>query len=153
MDAANATTTDDNARRAWIGLLARARPEDLAQRFAALEPLPPHEWRREPQVGLIMARGRAGGTGDAFNLGEMSATRATVRFEDGTEGHACVLGRDKTHAKHAALCDALLQGDAAQRVHETVLEPLRAAEDERKRARARKAAATRVEFFTMARGS
>ena len=146
-------TAVPDRRAEWIGLLARADAAALATWMAALGTLPAHRWRREPQTGLIMARGRAGGTGEAFNLGEMSATRATVALDDGTEGHAYVLGRDKDHARHAALCDALMQTEAAERVRTEVLAPLAADETARREVQARKAAATRVEFFTMVRGN
>jgi alpha-D-ribose 1-methylphosphonate 5-triphosphate synthase subunit PhnG len=151
--AESSTAETSAARAAWIGLLARADPALLAARMAALGEMPAHHWKRAPNTGLIMARGRAGGTGAAFNLGEMSATRATVALDDGTEGHAYVLGRDKDHARHAALCDALLQTDASARVRAEILEPLAEAEAARRLTQQRKAAATRVEFFTMTRGS
>lgn len=140
-------------RAGWMGLLARADGDLLARRLQCLDSLPPYTIRRAPQIGLVMARGRAGATGDAFNLGEMAATRTTLMLEGGIEGHAYVLGRDKTHALNAALCDALMQTDAAPRVREVVLQPLQEAEAARRHAQARKAAATRVEFFTMTRGS
>jgi alpha-D-ribose 1-methylphosphonate 5-triphosphate synthase subunit PhnG len=140
-------------RADWMGLLARAAPAQLAACMAGIAPLPAYTVRRAPQTGLVMARGRAGATGDAFNLGEVAATRATVRLEDGAEGHAYVLGRDKAHALNAALCDALMQTDAAPRLRDSVLRPLIEAETARRTAQARKAAATRVEFFTMTRGS
>lgn len=140
------------ARAAWMGLLARARPAALEAALAALGPLPPHGTLRPPQIGLVMARGRAGATGDAFNLGEVTATRCAVALEDGTVGHACVLGRDRDHALRAALCDALMQTGQADRVRATVLDSLERAETEARARQARKAAATRVEFFTMTRG-
>ena len=59
-----------------------------------------------------MARGRPGGDGAPFNLGEMTVTRCTVRLEDGTVGHAYVAGRDMRQAELAAVLDAVLQGPA-----------------------------------------
>jgi alpha-D-ribose 1-methylphosphonate 5-triphosphate synthase subunit PhnG len=140
-------------RAAWMGLLARARPESLAAAMAALGPLPDYETPRPPQTGLVMTRGRAGATGSAFNLGEATATRCAVRLGDGAVGVAYVLGRDRAHAERAALCDALMQGPRAAELRAHVLAPLAAEEAERRATRARKAAATRVEFFTLARGS
>lgn len=146
---ANAAASD---RRHWMGLLARAIPAELAAFLGTLGPMPAYRLLRTPQTGLVMARGRAGATGDAFNLGEVSATRCSVQLSDGTLGHAYVLGRDRDHALRAALCDALLQTGAADRVREQVLAPLVRAEAERRGAQARKAAATKVEFFTLVRG-
>jgi alpha-D-ribose 1-methylphosphonate 5-triphosphate synthase subunit PhnG len=97
-----------------------------------------------------MGRGRAGGDGAAFNLGEMTVTRCAVRLEDGRVGHAYVAGRDARQAELAALVDALLLDDATRpAIAEAVIEPLAAAQDARRAAEARRAAATRVQFFTM----
>jgi alpha-D-ribose 1-methylphosphonate 5-triphosphate synthase subunit PhnG len=140
-------------RQGWMGLLARAPAEELARLWgdAGLE-APAHDWLRPPETGAVMVRGRAGATGDAFNLGEMTVTRCAVRLADGRDGHAYVQGRDKAHARRAALADALMQGAEAAVVRKKVLAPLAEAEAERRAARARRAAATKVEFFTMARG-
>lgn len=151
-DGTDGDTPPAAARAAWMGLLARARPDVLAAAFARLGAMPAHRQPRPPQIGLVMARGRAGATGDAFNLGEVTATRCAVELDDGTIGHACVLGRDREHALRAALCDALMQTARADAVRESVLEPLRQAESAARARQARKAAATRVEFFTMTRG-
>jgi alpha-D-ribose 1-methylphosphonate 5-triphosphate synthase subunit PhnG len=98
-----------------------------------------------------MVRGRMGGTGAAFNLGEVTATRCALRAE-GRDGHAIVQGRDVEHATCAAWIDALMQGPRAAEVFRLVLEPLAEAERRRRETRARKAEATRVDFETMARG-
>ena len=99
-----------------------------------------------------MVRGRAGAVGAAFNLGEMTVTRCSLKLADGRVGHAVVQGRDRRKAEVAALCDALMQGDEAAAVQATVLDPLATAARERARLRAAKAAATKVDFFTMVRG-
>lgn len=130
-----------------MGLLARAD----AARLAALFPdLPDHALLRGPETGAVMVRGRQGGTGAPFNLGEMSVTRCSVQLASGAVGHAHVQGRDKAHARRAAVIDALLQGDDS--LQTTVLEPLAEAEAARRQTRAAKAGATKVEFFTMVRG-
>ncbi len=137
------------ARKGWMGLLARAE----AGRLASLVPdLPAHQVLRAPEVGAVMVQGRVGGTGGPFNLGEMTVTRCSVRLDGGVVGHAYVQGRDRDHATRAAVVDALMQTDDAPRVQADVLAPLRAEEDARRQTRAAKAAATRVEFFTMVRG-
>jgi len=132
-----------------MGLLARAPVARLSQVFPQL---PDHAVLRGPEVGAVMVRGRQGGTGAPFNLGEMTVTRCSVRLACGTTGHAHVQGRDKDHARRAAVIDALLQTEAADVLAEVVLSPLAKAEAERRRSRAAKAAATKVEFFTMVRG-
>lgn len=143
---------DDRERRDWMGVLARAPAAELARAFAALGPEPASHWLRAPEFGSVMVRGRAGGTGSPFNLGEITVTRAALRLEDGTVGHAYVAGRDADKARIAALCDALLQGGAAERVHEAVVRPMQALLARERAGRAAKAAGTKVDFFTMARG-
>lgn len=130
-----------------MGLLARA---DAAHLSALFPDLPDHALLRGPETGAVMVRGRQGGTGAPFNLGEMSVTRCSVQLASGAVGHAHVQGRDKAHARRAAVIDALLQGDDS--LQTTVLEPLAEAEAARRQARAAKAGATKVEFFTMVRG-
>lgn len=141
--------SDPSARRDWMGLLARAAPERLA---ALLPDLPPHGTLRAPETGAVMVRGRIGGTGAPFNLGEMTVTRCAVALADGTVGHAHVQGRDRGHARRAAVIDALMQGAGAAELRARVLDPLRADEAARRAARAARAATTKVDFFTLVRG-
>ncbi|WP_417260687.1 phosphonate C-P lyase system protein PhnG [Celeribacter sp.] len=145
--------SDPNAsRKNWLGLLARAPAVDVAHHWAALEVTPDYTILRSPEIGGVMVRGRAGAVGASFNLGEMTVTRASVKLSDGTVGHGYVQGRSKDHALQAALIDALMQTDAAAMVEANLLTPLRKAQADRKTERAAKAAATKVDFFTMVRG-
>ncbi len=135
----------------WIGLLARSDPPALAALFGVVGDLPAPDWLRAPETGSVMVQGRAGGTGAAFNLGEVTVTRCVLRH-GAVEGHAVVQGRDAGHATRAAWIDAMLQTDRADALRRDVIEPLAAAERARRDVRARKAEATRVAFETMARG-
>ena len=145
--------TDPNtARKEWLGLLAKSSAPAVAKLWLAMELDPHHTILRSPEIGGVMVRGRAGAVGAAFNLGEMTVTRASVKLPDGTVGHGYVQGRDKEHALQAALVDALMQTDAAGAIEAGILAPLRAAMQARKTNRAAKAAATKVDFFTMVRG-
>ncbi|MDQ1849101.1 phosphonate C-P lyase system protein PhnG [Gemmobacter fulvus] len=137
------------ARRDWMGVLARA---DAARLADLLPEVPGHDMLRPPEVGAVMVRGRVGGTGAPFNLGEMTVTRCVLRLACGAVGHAHVQGRDKRHAVRAAVVDALMQTDQAARIDAAVLAPLAQVEVARRATRAAKAAATKVEFFTMVRG-
>lgn len=143
------TSPAQTPRQGLMGLLARARPERLAE-LAAEIALPEAQDLRPAQSGTVMLQGRIGGTGAPFNLGEMTVTRCVLQVGAVT-GHAHVQGRDKAHARRAALIDALWQVDP-DLVERAILGPLRAEEDARRRTRAAKAAATRVEFFTLVRG-
>lgn len=136
-------------RSQCMALLAKAPPARLA---ALLPDLPAHQYLRHPEVGAVMVRGRVGGTAEPFNLGEMTVTRATVQMANGAVGHAWVQGRDKAHATRAAVLDALLQTDAAPDLHARVIAVLAAETVALRSGRAAKAAATKVDFFTMVRG-
>ncbi len=137
------------ARKDWMSVLAKAP----AARLSALMPdVPAHDVLRPAEVGSVMVQGRIGSTGAAFNLGEMTVTRCSVRLPGGAVGHAYVQGRDKGHAIRAAVVDALMQTDAADRLSRMVLAPLQAEAAVARSMRAGKAAATKVDFFTMVRG-
>ena len=136
-------------RKSWMATLAKAPPA----RLAALVPdLPLHTVLRQPEIGAVMVRGRVGGTGAAFNLGEMTVTRASVRLATGEVGHAWVQGRDKGHALRAAAVDALMQTGAGPQIAARVLTPLANDARNARDVRAAKAAGTKVDFFTMVRG-
>jgi alpha-D-ribose 1-methylphosphonate 5-triphosphate synthase subunit PhnG len=150
----NAARASDNALRAsWMGVLARA-PTALLAAWVAREPRWRYRMLRAPEPGLVMVRARAGGSGGKFNLGEMTVTRCVLRLEEGggAVGVSYIQGRSARKAEIAALADALLQVPAeSARVEEGLIAPLRQRlEAEATRAR-RKAQATRVEFFTLAR--
>jgi alpha-D-ribose 1-methylphosphonate 5-triphosphate synthase subunit PhnG len=140
---------DVQARRRWMALAAQAKPADMA---ALMPELPQYTLLRGPELGTVMVRGQAGGTGAAFNLGEISVTRCALQLPDGRVGHAYVQGRSRDHALQAAVLDALMQGAQAPEVEARVLAPLAASAQMRRNERAAKAAATKVEFFTMVRG-
>lgn len=135
-----------------MGLLAKAPAGRVAALLDAAMNRPDFTWLRPPEVGAVMVRGRAGGTGAPFNLGEMSVTRTCLQLSCGTVGHAYIQGRSKADAEAAALIDALMQTNAAPDVRDAVLTPLETEALARSNSRAAKAAATKVEFFTMARG-
>ncbi len=138
-------------RQRWMAVLARAGADEISARLAECPELPEYRRLRGPEPGLVMVRGRQGGGGAAFNLGEMTVTRCTVRTECGWTGHAYVAGRDARQAELAAVLDALLQDPARNAtLARRVIEPLAAAQRERRERTARKAAATKVQFFTLA---
>lgn len=139
-------------RKSWMGLLAKAPANRLAALWESFDDRPGFTHLRPPEVGGAMVRGRMGGTGAPFNLGEMTVTRCSVRIDSGEVGHAYVQGRDRAKAETAALIDALMQTGAAGTVRDAILAPLKTEMNAAKAARAAKAAATKVDFFTMVRG-
>jgi alpha-D-ribose 1-methylphosphonate 5-triphosphate synthase subunit PhnG len=138
-------------RQHWIGVLARASRSELQPFEDALRDV---EYRliRAPEIGMTLVRGRMGGNGAPFNVGEMSVTRCVVRLADGRTGYSYLAGRDKVHAELAALADAHLQG--AQQRHWLVemITSLAIVQAERRAQKAAETAATKVEFFTLVRG-
>jgi alpha-D-ribose 1-methylphosphonate 5-triphosphate synthase subunit PhnG len=108
---------------------------------------------RPPEIGLVMVRGRIGGGGAPFNLGETTVARAAVRLPSGATGFGQVLGRDRAKARDAALLDALwVEGAARDRLEAEILTPLRARLARDAALRSAETAATRVDFFTLVRG-
>jgi alpha-D-ribose 1-methylphosphonate 5-triphosphate synthase subunit PhnG len=146
------TVSENNPRKAWMGLLAKAPEGRVAALLDAEISRPAFTWLRAPEIGSTMVRARAGATGAPFNLGEMTITRCALTLEAGEVGHSYIQGRSKEDAEVAALVDALMQTTMASRLREMVLGPLQAEMLNAKAARAAKAAATKVDFFTMTRG-
>lgn len=141
---------DNEPRSRWMGLLARA-PLAMLEAWAAKRAESKPVWLRPPETGLVMVRARAGGTGEKFNFGEMTITRCALRV-GGSVGVAYVAGRSHRKAEIAALADALLQDlSLHEEVHRELIEPLHLRLEADAARMQRKAQATRVEFFTVAR--
>jgi alpha-D-ribose 1-methylphosphonate 5-triphosphate synthase subunit PhnG len=139
-------------RKAAMAVLAHAAGSDIAGHLGAIA-LPAHENLREAESGLVMVRGRIGGDGAPFNVGEATVSRAAVRLASGEVGFGYTLGRDRDKAQMIALCDALVQSDEfAAEVEARVIAPLRAALLASRSRKAAETAATRVDFYTMVRG-
>ncbi|MCD5996218.1 phosphonate C-P lyase system protein PhnG [Pseudomonas sp. CDFA 602] len=144
------------ARQRWMGVLARAHVDEpsrerLSRHEAALRDID-SQMIRAPEIGMSLVRGRMGGTGAAFNLGEMTVTRCVVRLADGRTGYSYLAGRDKRHAELAALADAHLQGTQQAWWLAELIEPLAEAQALRQARKDAETAATKVEFFTLVRG-
>ncbi|QDO97493.1 phosphonate C-P lyase system protein PhnG [Ferrovibrio terrae] len=153
---AQATQTDPEigARQRRLRILARTDRATLEAALAAL-PAPP-AWRRlkQPETGLAMVRGRAGGVGQRFNLGEMTVSRCVVTLEsDGKMGVGYVQGRDRRRAELVAVFDALSQdADGAEKIEQLLIAPVEQKLATERATRAAKVAATKVDFFTLVRG-
>ncbi len=143
-------------RQHWMAVLAKAVLPQLEQHYGHLgQQLPTYQFLRSPEIGLVMVRGRSGGTGQRFNLGEMTLTRCVAQLTDQSAitGFGYVAGRSQRHAELAAVCDALLQHpDWTSKVQSEVIEPLEMFAQQRREAESSQVEATRVNFFTMMRG-
>lgn len=154
MPYANTTATDEIAQRQRaMRILALAEPDALETAYADFKALPEWTFARKPETGLVMVRGRIGGGGAPFNVGEMSVTRAAVTLASGETGHAYVAGRNQRKAAIAAVFDALWQkADMRSRVEAEIVLPLEKTLNDADRVKSEQAAATRVDFFTLVRG-
>jgi alpha-D-ribose 1-methylphosphonate 5-triphosphate synthase subunit PhnG len=136
-----------------MAVLADGRAEEIELALSALPEPVDHTELRPAETGLVMLRGRIGGDGEPFNLGEATVTRAAMQLASGEVGFAYVLGHDRKKAMLCALCDAMWQSDRHRdAIERLVLAPIRgrlAHERAQKRA---ETAATRVDFFTLVRG-
>ncbi len=150
-------SNESAARRDWMAILARAPVPMLESALADWRRQEPG-WLRRPETGLMMVQGRAGGTGERFNLGEVTVTRCALRLDARDEaspvGVAWVLGRNARQCRLAAMADALLQDPASRRQIESVLiEPVRQHIAAQQALAHERSQSTRVDFFTVARES
>jgi alpha-D-ribose 1-methylphosphonate 5-triphosphate synthase subunit PhnG len=105
------------------------------------------------EIGLVMLRGRMGGDGAAFNLGEATMSKAVIELATGERGFGHVLGRDLAKARLVAIADALWQrGESRSAIEADIIAPVRQRLIADKQRRASEAAATKVDFFTLVRG-
>lgn len=138
----------------WMALLARAPLEVLEAALGDRQD--PPRWLRAPETGLMMVQGRAGGTGERFNLGKVTVTRCALRLSEASGlapvGVAYVLGRSHRKAQLAALADALLQDTAQQAALDAqLLQPVREHLALEQAQRQQRVQSTQVAFFTVAR--
>lgn len=131
--------------------MAKADSEKLVSLWEELGHAVEFTHLRAPEPGLVMTQGKISGTGAPFNLGELTVTRCSVRLADDQVGHAYVSGRSKRKAEVAAIVDALMQGPARHDLDAKIIQPLEAEMNRKRAEHGRKAAATKVEFFTLAR--
>jgi alpha-D-ribose 1-methylphosphonate 5-triphosphate synthase subunit PhnG len=143
----------ERLRQSTMAILVAASAAELAAAEAAVGPLPGFRHLRRPEAGLLMLRGRIGGEGARFNLGEATVTRCLVVTEAGTEGAAYHLGRDLVKAEKAALFEALAREPRwRDKIEAALLAPVKARIAQERRSKTAATAASRVEFFTMVRG-
>lgn len=148
------TAPPHSERRRWMALLARARRSELEDAWAALPESVSFSHMRRPECGLVMVRGRTGGTGNPFNMGEMTVTRCVVQLDEPPHeiGFAYIAGRDLRHAELAAAFDAILQQRReGASVEDVLLNAIRSRLNGEQEERTADVAATRVDFFTMVR--
>jgi alpha-D-ribose 1-methylphosphonate 5-triphosphate synthase subunit PhnG len=143
----------DAHRRAALAVLADARVDEIEQGLRAVAEPVDYVELRAAETGLVMLRGRIGGDGAPFNVGEATVTRAAVQIPSGEVGFAYILGRDQRKARLCAICDALWQSERYyDAVERRVLAPIRARLEAERACQRAQTAATRVDFLTLVRG-
>lgn len=153
MEQISAIPPDNASRRTLMAVLAQATSEEIRTGLGSLGPLPAHTELRPAETGLVMLRGRIGGDGAPFNVGEATVTRAAVQVPSGEIGFSYVLGRDREQARLAALVDALWQNERSRADIEcNVVAPIRQRIERERQKSQEETAATRVDFFTLVRG-
>ena len=147
-------SNDTFSRKHALDVFAAAPVALLTEHHSRLAPqMPKASPVRGPEIGTVMVRGKVGGGGAVYNLGEASVTRATVKLETGEVGHAIILGRDQDKARIVAHLDALRQiADWQHRIDAEITHPLLIAANAEKQQRAEETEATKVDFFTVTRG-
>lgn len=134
-----------------MAVLARASRAEIAKLVGPN--LPVHDLLKAPETGTVMVEGRAGGAGRRFNLGEATMTRCVVRLDGGAMGFSYALGRDARKARLAAILDAQLQAEPAGAALHGAIDALAHRQSTARDLASRKAATTKVDFFTLVRGA
>lgn len=136
-----------------LSILSKARYVDLKTLWENLPKKPDWHRLKPPETGMVMVRGRTGGDGAPFNLGEITVTRCVVQIAGGAIGVGYVAGRNAEHAELIAVIDGMAQDPHAyQAVGDGIIEPLALLESRIEAVASRKAASSKVEFFTLVRG-
>lgn len=148
----NEFTIDTERQKRVIDVLAHCDGEQVFRRFSTLKDIPQWTYVRKPETGLVMVRGRMGGTGGAFNFGEVTVTRAVVSLDTGETGFAYSLGRDSKKAECAAILHALWKTDRREEIEGAVIIPLESDIEQEKIKIREEVAPTKVDFFTLVRG-
>jgi phosphonate C-P lyase system protein PhnG len=147
----NATKTDIGTRPAWLGVLARSDHSSIRSHLSGVPTLPDFAHLRRPETGMAMVRGRIGGSGAAFNLGEITIARCSICDTTGRVGHGYAVGRDLAQVELIARLDAALQNpDLHACLIADVINPLAGLIAARRSSTEAQAQATEVEFFTLA---
>jgi len=138
-------------RAVWLGILARSGCDLIESHLQSAPALPEFTLLRGPETGMAMVRGRIGGAGAPFNLGEITISRCSIRDATGAIGHGYATGRDLAQVELIARLDAALQNpDLHAPLTTKVLAPLAARIAARRAGIEAQAQETEVKFFTLA---
>lgn len=153
MNTNKATSKISSLRQQWMSTLATANFENLNNLWGKQDLNPSYQPIRSPEIGLAQVQARMGGTGDRFNVTDITVTRCVIKLNSGELGYSYLAGRHKPHAELAAVIDALMQLDAYQQVFmDTIIQPLQMERKKKHLLRQQQVSNSKVDFFTLVRG-
>lgn len=149
----NTDTEADKQRQYLLSVLAKSSLQDILHHWEPLGISPDFNYLKSPEFGMVMVRAPASGSGQLFNMGEMTVTRCVIQLPSGVIGYGYTSGRDKEKSQLIAIIDACFQDEKFKMsIEENVLHSLATALREKENNEAAKVKSTKVDFFTMVRG-
>lgn len=146
------TAQNQSQRQQWMSALATADFEQLTALWQAQSFTPSYQFIRAPEIGLAQVQARMGGTGNRFNVADVTVTRCVIKLENGDLGYSYISGRNKPHAELAALIDGLMQSETYQpELMMSVIQPLQTTRAKKHQLRQQQVASSKVDFFTLVR--
>ena len=138
-------------RPEWISIFSKTSEDLLKNSLDHINFKENYDVLLGPEIGSIMIQGRAGGTGDKFNLGEATLTKCIVKFQEKT-GYSYHLGRNLIKSEYGAILDALMQIES---YNSKLLMYVKEFQEEIQKEKTKIIAGSsesKVDFFTMVRG-
>jgi len=145
-------------RQQLLSVLSVSELSAIQSYWQALSISPRYSLLKAPEVGMTMVRAKTGGTGQAFNMGEMTVTRTVIRLNDinaqnDVIGFGYTAGRNTQKSELIAVIDACFQlSEYAASITKLLLQPLQQLRQQQKNQQTAQVSATKVNFFTMVRG-
>ncbi|MFT5421774.1 MAG: alpha-D-ribose 1-methylphosphonate 5-triphosphate synthase subunit PhnG [Candidatus Endobugula sp.] len=145
-------------RQQLLSVLSVSELSAIQSYWQALSISPRYSLLKAPEVGMTMVRAKTGGTGQAFNMGEMTVTRTVIRLNDinaqnDVIGFGYTAGRNTQKSELIAVIDACFQlSEYAASITKLLLQPLQQLRQQQKNQQTAQVNATKVNFFTMVRG-
>lgn len=165
-------------RQQLLSVLSVSEFSVIQSYWEKLSITPRYSLLKSPEVGMTMVRAKTGGTGQPFNMGEMTVTRTVIRLDSDVDsevssmvnseansvgntinrqsniiGFGYTAGRNTQKSELIAVIDAYCQlPEYEALITENVIEPLQHIREQQQHDQAAQVNATKVNFFTMVRG-
>ena len=142
----------NESRKQWLSYLATADENYLISLWDNLNMKIEYNWLREPEIGSIMVQGKAGATGDNFNVGEVTITRGSLNVDEKIQGNGSVQGKKKYKTKMSVLGNPLIKTEKKKIIKRNIIDKLIKYKNNKRNEILSKTEATKVDFFTLVRG-